>query len=197
MVRAEQERERLRGQAGDLEEFLRGLRLKASVEPLGLATLPRAAQLCQRTNQFNLTLRRHDQATLASLLEAGGVGLTMRVADRLGDAGLVGFALACPRGAGGEWELDTLVLSCRVIGRRVETVLLAELLEEVARRGGRAVHASHVRGPRNEVCRGYLGEHGFTALPDQPEPGCARYRLDLDHARPTAPEYIEVIRRTP
>ena len=107
---------------------------------------------------------------------------------------MVGFALARPNGPDADWELDTLVMSCRVIGRKVETVLLADLLREVAERGGRSLSASYVGGPRNDMCRGFLGDSGFTPLAEQTGPDGLRYRYDLAAAPPAVPDFIEVIR---
>ena len=96
MVAAEHKRTQLRAEIPNLEAFLRSLEQQAVLGPLGETNIPRAAQLCQRTNQYNLTLRRHDGPALHRLLAGQHVGILLRARDRLGDSGLVGFALAAP-----------------------------------------------------------------------------------------------------
>jgi FkbH-like protein len=189
MAAEQSRRAALREQSDDLASYLRSLEQRATVEDLDENNLPRAAQLCQRTNQFNLTLRRHDAAALADIRKGEHAGIVVRVCDRLGDSGQVGFALALPApDAPGDWVLDTLVLSCRVIGRDVETVLLAELARAVQSKGGRRLQGQYVPGPRNEPCAQLLPRHGF-----RPQAGSSALWLDLV-AQPIAqPATIQVI----
>ena len=81
-----------------------------------------------KTNQFNLTTRRHSAAEVEEFASsAGGQAVAVRVRDRFGDAGVVGLALA--RNQGDSCFIDSLLLSCRVIGRGIETALLAHLAD--------------------------------------------------------------------
>ena len=160
MVAVERQRAQLRAETPDLATFLRSLNQEAILEALGEANVARAAQLCQRTNQFNLTLRRHDIAALHRYLADRHVGILLRARDRLGDSGIVGFALAVPRD-NATWELDTFVMSCRVIGRGLETVLMAEVVRAVKEKACSELLANYVPGPRNNVCSGLLSQHGF------------------------------------
>ena len=92
-------------------------------------------QLINKTNQFNLTTRRRNQAELEAFLAGPGAqGFWVRLADRFADHGLIAVALAEARRAA-RLEIDTLLMSCRVLGRGVETLVLAEL--GAARRRGR------------------------------------------------------------
>jgi FkbH-like protein len=167
MVLAEKQRTELRAATPDLESFLRGLEQEAILEPLGDANIARAEQLCQRTNQFNLTLRRHDGAALHGVMTGAHVGVLLRARDRLGDSGIVGFALAVPCGAD-IWDLDTFVLSCRVIGRGLETVVLSEVAKAVFAKGADRLVGRYVPGPRNSVCADFLPRHGFQPMEDGP-----------------------------
>ena len=191
MVTEDRERSRLRSNSTNMESFLASLDQTAVVAPLTDATAARAAQLCQRTNQFNLTLRRHDATALRSLTTEGAVALLLRACDRLGDSGVVAFALARPKPDTTDvWELDTFVMSCRVIARGYESALLGELISEVRQRGGARLWGRHVGGPRNSVCSEFLPLHGFRRL-DEGEWN------ELDLRRPvfTRPAYVQVSRR--
>ncbi len=186
MVAVERQRAALRAETPDLAAFLRSLDQEAILEPLGEANVARAAQLCQRTNQFNLTLRRHDIAALHRYLAGRHVGILMRARDRLGDSGIVGFALAIPRD-NTTWELDTFVMSCRVIGRGLETVLLAELARAVKEEAGSELLATYVPGPRNSVCSGLLPQHGFELRAAVNE-----FCLCMAVPPPAPPDYITI-----
>jgi FkbH-like protein len=126
--RAEQRRDAARREGLGYEEFLQGLCLEVDLVPLTEATLSRAAQLTQRTNQLNLTTRRRTEAELV-----GVEGLVVSVRDRFGDYGLVGLLLFAT--AGDALAVDTFLLSCRALGRGVEERMLAQLGRLAEERG--------------------------------------------------------------
>lgn len=141
------------------EEFLATLGLTVCVAAVGEAELPRVAQLVARTNQFNLTTVRRSQDELRAL------GVTHRVlalwaADRFGDHGLTGVAIR--RGD----EIDTFLLSCRVLGRGVESAFLAAVAEDAARDGASRLVARFVPTAKNGAARDFLPRHGFAAADD-------------------------------
>lgn len=158
--RESRNREAYRSSAASLEAFLRGLGLRTEIAPANADTLSRVVQLLAKTNQFNLTTRRHDQATLRRNLEAGTWRVyTMRVADRFGDFGLTGVAIAAP---GPEaWHIDSFLLSCRVIGKSVETALLARIAEDARQAGATVLSAEFIDSGRNQVAQQFLSHHGF------------------------------------
>ncbi len=111
-----QAEERARPRA--LEDFLRSLEMRARVRPLEPSTLDRAAQLTQKTNQFNLTLVRRTREEIEALVaDPRVICLTLELEDRFAAHGIVGLALRAPRsGRSADGVIDTLLLSCRVIG---------------------------------------------------------------------------------
>ncbi len=120
--------------ATNLEEFVSGLRLEVTIAPLREEQLSRVAQLTQRTNQFNFTTIRRTESDIQSLIAAGEYEcVTLQVSDRFGSYGLVGVLIF--RVAEKALEIDTFLLSCRVLGRGVEHRLMAWLGAEALRRG--------------------------------------------------------------
>src|SRR5437763_13308899 len=104
--------------------------------PASAVSLSRGSQLTQKTNQSNQTPRRYsEQAVRALAGDPCARVYEARVRDRFGDSGLVGVAIA--RAAGGAWEVDSLLLSCRVIGRGVETAMLARLAGDARAAGAK------------------------------------------------------------
>jgi FkbH-like protein len=145
--------------AASPEEFLASLGMVATIGRVGPETLPRVAQLLAKTNQFNLTTRRHSAAQISEMIESGAVGLWLRLADRFGDHGLVGVAIARP--AQKQWEIDTFLLSCRVIGRGVETALLAQLSTVVKAQGGEKLLGEYRPSAKNGIVSDFYARHGF------------------------------------
>src|SRR6185437_8109925 len=112
MYRQNAEREQVRRQASNLDEFLAGLELRIEIRPLAEADLARVAQLTERTNQFNFTTVRRSETEIVKFLPDGGDCLIVNVRDRFGDYGLVGVILF--RTNREALEIDTFLLSCRV-----------------------------------------------------------------------------------
>ena len=108
--------------------------MHVEIAPLTAAMLPRAAQLTQKTNQFNLTTRRYSEEQLSRMQPPEWGIFTLAAKDRFGDNGIVGVAIL--RLEGDVAEIDTLLLSCRVIGRTIETAFLAALAKLAGERGG-------------------------------------------------------------
>ncbi len=183
---AQAERERYRAESGDLGAFLAGLATVVAIAPLSPATRARAAQLCVKTNQFNTTLERLDEAALETAAAAGAVIRTVQVSDRFGDHGLTGLVVAEP--GPGTWRIRLLLLSCRVLGRMVEHAVLHALAAEAGRAGATALAIPCVAGPRNQPAREFLAGLGLEPLDGGPGvhgplsglPGCPSHlRLEL------------------
>jgi FkbH-like protein len=168
-------------QAGSVEEFLRGLQLTATIGAIDAETLPRAAQLLAKTNQFNLTTRRHGAADIQAMIAAGATALWLRLADRFGDHGLVGIAIAVREG--GAARIDTFLLSCRVLGRGVETALLAELCRRLD--VGEVV-GEYLPSAKNAQVADFYPRHGFTAC------GENRWSLVLPAPALAPPDYLKL-----
>lgn len=183
-----QRREVARG-ATTVADHLRSLEMVVTIARATPFTVPRIAQLTQKTNQFNMTSRRYqdeDIARLAASDEFLVVGAS--VADRFGDNGLTGVAIV--EKAAAAWRIDTFLLSCRVIGRRVETVLLQYLIDEAARAGATAIVGELVETAKNRPARSFYRDEGFT--PAGRDGTVERWRRDVS-ARYTAADFITVV----
>lgn len=171
------------------EDFFRFLDQEAEVAPVGPATLARVAQLTQKTNQFNLTTRRYTEQQIAELAAGPGTQVTsIRVRDRYGDHGLVGVAITRDRGA--DCEIDTFLLSCRVIGRTVETALLAHLAEQARSRGRNRLLGRFLPTRKNAPARDFYSQNGFQPQPQDGEGSL--WVLDLTGAAVPPPEWIKM-----
>jgi FkbH-like protein len=181
------ERHRLHERTGSFEEFLASLEQEVVIAPVDEATIGRAAQLCQRTNQFNLTTRRHTLAELERMLaDPDRELITVAVRDRYGDSGITGLAIL--DFAGPRAEIETLLLSCRVLGRRIEDAVLSVACEHARARGARTLAGRYVPSPRNMQAARLYPERGFAETPEE-----GVFELDLEAEDVAAPSQIKVI----
>ena len=147
-----------------LADYLQGLEQQLIVARVRRETIPRVAQMHQRTNQFNLTTVRLTEAELGAMIaeDSQHLALLGRVADRFGDHGIVIAATA--RIDGDSADILTLLMSCRVIGREVERAFLGALLAELERRGVRTVAGTYKPTPKNEQVRNFYPSVGFRQM---------------------------------
>jgi len=187
MYQAESRRQLLQTEGTSVEAFLAGLEIKVVIGAVGPETLPRVAQLIGKTNQFNTTTRRYAQAEIEKMIAGGAIAIWARVSDKFGDSGLVGVAITVPAPEN-VWRIDVLLLSCRVIGRGVESTLLSELARRVRQHGGRTLIGEFIPTARNEPAEGVFPENGFT-----PVAGSAgRWTFDLTNEGPRPSPFINL-----
>lgn len=183
--RAQGDRRRAQASAASFEDYLASLEQRITIEPITEATVPRAAQLCQRTNQFNLTTRRHTQSDIEHMLADPAYDLVaLSVTDRFGDSGITGLAIT--RHADGRAELDTLLLSCRLLGRRVEDAFLAVLARRAHDRGARTLLGAYEPTDRNAQVASFFPDRGFTGISER------RWQLDLEAGLPQPPPQLSI-----
>jgi FkbH-like protein len=159
MYRQNAERARAERSAGNLEEFLAGLKLEVTIAPMEPAQVARVAQLTRRTNQMNATLIRRSEVEVQSLKDYEV--LVVEVKDRFGTYGLSGVMIV--RRTDSLLFVDTFLLSCRALGRGVEHRMVARLGEIALERGLDALCFTLIEGPRNRPAKMFLESIG--ALP--------------------------------
>jgi FkbH-like protein len=160
--------EELWSSVANLEDFWDSLQMRARVRALDRDSLDRAAQLVQKTNQFNLTLRRHSRPEIEQIAaDEVTICRTLELEDRFASHGLIGLAIAFPSEEDDEIALiDTLLLSCRVIGRTAEVHMLAHLSAAALERGFTRMRGIYVPGPRNALVADVYPRLGFVARDD-------------------------------
>lgn len=183
----QRERQELQESAGTLDDFLRSLRMEAEFRPVSSATLARVAQLTQKTNQFNLTTRRYSEPQIAEMAQDPCRDVvTVSLRDRFGDNGIVGVVIL--RREGDVSEIDTFLLSCRVIGRTVETAIVARLIEIARRRQSRWLQGWFLPTNKNAPAQDFYRTHGFASV-EETDAGTL-WKLDLQQAEILCPEWI-------
>jgi FkbH-like protein len=183
MIRQEAGRKRA-ASAMTREEFLTSLELVLDYLEVGEEHVGRVAQLTNKTNQFNLTTVRRSEADIRALIASDDyVVRAMRVGDKFGDYGLVGVAIL--HATEDVWDIDTLLMSCRVLSRGIETAFLATLAGEAAKRGATALSGRYLPTPKNPLVADLYPRHGFT----ETAPGS--FRAEFSEITP-APSHVTV-----
>ncbi len=188
--RARQAAERQLQDNGSLDDYLANLEIVVDIEAANVVTLPRIAQLTGKTNQFNLTTRRYTEADIARKEALGCKIFGARVKDRFGDNGLTGVLIAQPD-LDDVWMIDTFLLSCRVMGRGVETALLTWVADEARRAGARRLQGWYLPTEKNAVVRSCYQDHGFNQV-EAGSDGRTLWELDLAHSAGQVPAWISV-----
>jgi FkbH-like protein len=171
------------------EDFYRSLGQVAEVRFAKPETVARIAQLTQKTNQFNLTTRRYTEQQIAALSEQPDWRVfSLRVTDCYTDNGIVGVAIlhlhqdVC--------EIDTFLLSCRVIGRTVETAFLAAILDWARTQGVRTIRGMFMGTAKNAPANTFYPTHGFELVEETS--GGARWARTIERDPIVCPEWIEL-----
>jgi len=178
----------LESSASTLEEFYTSLEMRAEIAPIDGFHLPRVVQLIGKTNQFNLTTRRHSRATVeAFLADQEYVHLYLKLRDRFADHGLVGVLIA--RRIGDLLDIDTWLLSCRAIGRTAEAAMLGGLVVEAQMRGCTRLRGTYIPTTKNAVVSDLFSRFGFRLVEEQARKTV--WECDVAALDPSGSQFIE------
>ncbi len=163
---AQRERKLSEASAGSLEDFYRSLEMKSEIVTVTPATLARIAQLTQKTNQLNTTTKRYTESEIQSMAQDPAWTLfAVKIIDRFGDNGIVGVVIL--HRVGGTLEIDTFLLSCRVIGRTVETMMLSQVCNIATEAGCAKVTGWFLPTQKNEPASQIYSSNGFAKVEER------------------------------
>jgi FkbH-like protein len=191
----ERRRQILQKQAGSIEEYLAALEMVVNIRPIDDFTQPRIVQLINRTNQFNLTARRYSETDVQRMRwSADHFVFSLGLEDRYGDNGIVGVAILWltaaddrPRAA----IIDSLLMSCRILGRNVERAFLGYLAEFAARLDAAYIEGQYIPSDKNAQVADFYPRHGFAVI--EPRGSMQRWRFACRDARIERPPYIRIL----
>ncbi|ACL76665.1 non-ribosomal peptide synthetase [Ruminiclostridium cellulolyticum] len=177
MYLAEKERKQIQDSVQSLDGFIKGLELKMSMNPVEDSQYIRAAQLTHRTNQFNLSTIRRTEEELRQLTSLPGFRChVIEVSDRFGDYGLVGVIIS--KESGSKLFIDTFLLSCRVLGRRIEDAILVGLKKLCIKTGTKVLEAEFRPTEKNIPFKNFLNNSGWKSIEEGNE--LSRFQLDIE-----------------
>ena len=174
----------LKASSSTLEEFFYSLKMKAHITRNQIASIPRISQLTQKTNQFNLTTRRYSESKITEFMNSSSYHVYgLKLSDCFGDNGLVGLGIIKILGA--TWKIDSLLLSCRVIGRDVETALLSQIAENAKRIGAARLVGEFIPSGKNSLTKNFFQSHKFKMSKNE-------WVLELDSITLESPAWVKV-----
>ena len=177
LYRANAQREAARAASTDIGAFLDGLQMELYANSFDMAGLKRIAQLMNKTNQFNLTTKRYTEADVLGMMQdESAATLQLRLTDVHGDNGVIGLVVGYRKGS--TLELDTWLMSCRVLGRGVEEATLNLVVERAQEMGCTRVLGEYRPTAKNGMVREHYKQLGFTLLESEGD-GITRWELPL------------------
>jgi FkbH-like protein len=164
LYKSDADRQVLRDKYPDLPSYLKSLEMVAIIAPFNEFSLPRVSQLIQRSNQFNLTTRRHSDAQLErfAMVPDRHLTFTIRLKDRLGDNGIVAIVIGTVDQE--DLLIDSWIMSCRVLGRRMEELTFSVIVQKAEALGCRRIIAQYIETSKNAMVSGLLPSLGFDSM---------------------------------
>ena len=157
----EKKRQNIADIVSDVDSYLRSLKMEISFEPINEINLVRSTQLINKTNQFNLTTQRYSEDQVRYFqTDENTITLTARLKDKFGEYGLISV-LICKKTSPDELYIDTWLMSCRVLKRRVEESVLDYLTREAMRCGVKTLVGKYIETSKNRIVINHYKDLGF------------------------------------
>ena len=187
--RANAMRQAERGRFADMESYLYSLDLQLEIIPADEHNLPRIAQMTQKTNQFNLTTRRYTEADVQQRLDRGWIVYCMSVSDRFGDHGITATVFLEPVDDV-TISIDTLLLSCRILGKGIEEAFVKTVFNLLRLDGYRHVEATYLPTAKNIQTADFFDRMGMACIATDAD-GAKHYDMALDQVN-EIPNYYNI-----
>ena len=182
----------LQSEIADMDSYLASLEMEITFEPFNEVGRARIAQLISKSNQFNLTTRRYSEADVTTFAEdPRAFTLQVRLKDSIGDNGMISVII-CLKIDPKTWVIDTWLMSCRVLGRRVEEMVLREIARHAALEGATLLIGNYIPTERNMMVKDHYKKLGFELVDEDPT-GASSWALPLPVDIKCAP--MRIVRR--
>jgi FkbH-like protein len=192
MYKQQFERENSKTAFSSIEDYLASLELELTVVKNDKANMPRIAQLTQKTNQFNLTTYRYTESQLDHFMsDKKHEVYAMFVKDKFGDNGLTGVCIAKKDEKDSKNViLDSLLMSCRIIGRNIEFVFLSHIIKDLANKGYQTLTADYIPTKKNVQVEDFYDKVGLNLIENID--GTKRYSLNIANFEPKKVDCIKI-----
>jgi len=189
-IYAEQKkRQEFKKEITDITEYLKGLETVISIEKANNFNIPRISQLCQKTNQFNMTTKRYLEEEIKQFSQNSNfLVFSARMEDKFGDNGISGTVIV--EKSPDKWRIDTFLLSCRVIGRRIEESLLAYILKESKKQGVKVLIGEFIPTKKNIPAKDFYKNNKFELINKGSEKEIWQYDLSKEYK---FPDFIKIL----
>lgn len=144
-----------------LDDFIKDLNIQLEIKKVDNLTIARASQMLEKTNQFNLTTKRYTETEVVQMANDSQILMLIgSVKDKFGDNG---FSILCIAKLKSETEaeIDSFLMSCRIMGRKIEFDFLRETEKILANTGVKTIYASYIPSAKNNPCKNFYADAGY------------------------------------
>lgn len=189
MYAEQRKRKEFHKNALDINKYLKGLEMIATIERANPLTIPRISQLTQKTNQFNMTTRRYPEEDIQKFSKNDKfLVVSIKVEDKFGDNGITGAAIVEKNIAA--WRIGTFLLSCRVIGRKIEEALLAYIIKLAKKEKAKELIGEFIPSKKNIPAKDFYKNNGFKLANKEDDKETWVYDTDKEYP---SPSFIKVM----
>jgi len=161
MYLGQKKRKELENKVGDFNEFLKHMNIHVEVKKANSFTIPRISQLTLKTNQFNMTTKRYQEEEVSKFSSSDNkIVECVQVSDKFGDNGITGTYIIEKKNDE-EWIIDTFLLSCRIMGRGVEEIMMNQIIEKARLFGIKRIKAEFIPTAKNKPAENFYQKLGF------------------------------------
>lgn len=159
----EQQREEIKLKSFSVEDYLKTLEMKKTFRQVNDSDITRAAQLTQKTNQFNLTTKRYTESDIIKMVNSDEYQVWIgELEDKFGSYGKIILAIIKLKDTFA--EIDTFLMSCRVMGRKIEKDFLDKIEKELSQKGINILRSEYIPTPKNSVVKDFWVQQGYKLL---------------------------------
>jgi FkbH-like protein len=170
-----------------IESYLKTLDLTIDVFVDDLSQISRISQMTQKTNQFNLTTKRYTENEIKGLINSKShTIITIKISDKYGDNGITGLAILDFN----ELQIDTLLLSCRILGRNIEYKFMDIIVNLLTDKGIKKINSQYIKTMKNQQVSNYYSRLGFNIIGKLGDN--LQYRLNINNYKNKDIKYIKV-----
>ena len=192
MYRAEATRKKLQAQATDMKTYYKSLEMVLEIRFAEELSIPRIAQLTQKTNQFNLTTKRYSEADIKKFASSEDLDVIfIRLKDKFGDSGIVGVCILKYENT--EAIFDTFLLSCRILGRGIEDAFIVQVLKYAKKKGCKVAIGEYYTTRKNSQVKDFYAKYGFDKFKKMVKMADENYRYDLEKQIVHEPKFFKKI----
>lgn len=192
MYKQQYQRKIAQNNSNNIEDYLSSLELKMKVFVDDEKFISRMAQMTQKTNQFNLTTIRYTEADLSRfVLDENFRVICISVADKFGDSGITGLCIVKLNRLQKSALIDTLLISCRVIGRNIEFAFVNKVIKILKQEGIINIQATYQKTIKNSQVSDFYEKCDFSL--NEKTDNIKNYFINLKNYQQKVVKYIEVI----
>ncbi len=161
MYLGQKKRKELENKVGNYDEFLKAMNIEVNVQRANSFSIPRISQLTLKTNQFNLTTRRYQEEEVSEFSSSKDkIVECVQVKDKFGDNGITGTYIV-EKKDNDEWLIDTFLLSCRIMGRGIEEIMMNQIIENARLSGVKRIKGEFIPTKKNKPAENFYEKLGF------------------------------------